>query len=123
MKIFVLMLLVLATMGEVKTSALDNYAQHKATSSRGGKFLAIDIINEENCAALCNEMPKCEVFTFRIEAEEWENKENTLGGQCRFKTGKAKLAKEGGSPNRNSYVKNLEEPRELPPPEEEEPEV
>ena len=57
-------------------------------------------------------MQRCGVFTFRIEAEE-SKKEITLAGQCRFKTAEAKLAEEGGEPNRNSYVKNVEEPPEL----------
>ena len=130
MKIFVLMLLVLATVGEGKGkgkgkgSALDNFTQYNATATKDYPFLEIDatIINEETCAALCNEMQRCGVFTFRIEAEE-SKKESTLAGQCRFKTAEAKLGPIGKGPNKNSYVKNLEEPPELPPPEEEEPEV
>merc|ERR1712020_261708 len=114
------MILVLATMGEGKKrgkgkSALDNFEPHPATSIKMGEFISISLatINEETCAALCNEMPRCAKFTFRIEAED-----DSLPGQCRFKTGRGKLMKEGENPNRNSYVKVVDEP-ELPPEEEE----
>ena len=110
------MILVLATMGEGRKrgkgkNPLDNFEPHVGLSTYGGKFLEIDAttIDEQTCAALCNEMPKCSGFTFRIGAEEYKKKTSTEAGQCRFKNN-IKLGVE--DPNRITYIKLVEEEEE-----------